>query len=127
MMASVADCTLSSLASRPGSSANDDVKADIQEIKKMLKSRSEATRQASKISVDDLEAVLVSLKCTVLSIEHEDVGVIEDVEYTWAENKYEPQQQEEYLQALKAEVSSCPVTVIISSCGSNANEWLHES
>jgi len=126
MMASVADCTLSSLASRPGSSANDDVKADIQEIKKMLKSRSEATRQASKISVDDLEAVLVSLKCTVLSIEHEDVGVIEDVEYTWAENKYEPQQQEEYLQALKAEVSSCPVTVI-SSCGSNANEWLHES
>ena len=70
----------------------------------MLKSRSEATRQASKISVDDLEAVLVSLKCTVVSIEHEEVGVVEDVEYTWSENKYEPQQQEEYLQALKNEV-----------------------
>ncbi|KAL0018614.1 hypothetical protein WJX77_012142 [Trebouxia sp. C0004] len=37
-------------------------------------------------------------------VEHEDVGVIEDVEYTWAENKYEPQQQEKYLQALKNEV-----------------------
>ncbi|DBA90417.1 TPA: hypothetical protein ACH3X1_003691 [Trebouxia sp. C0004] len=87
-----------------GSSANDDVRSDIQEIRKMLKSRSEATRQASIISDDDLEAVLVSLKCTVVSVEHEDVGVTEDVEYTWAENKYEPQQQEEYLQALKNEV-----------------------
>ena len=105
-----------------GSSANDDVKSDIQEIRKMLKSRSEATRQASKISDDDLEAVLVSLKCTVVSVEHEDVGVIEDVEYTWAENKYEPQQQEEYLQVLKNEVSSCPVPVSISSCDGNANE-----
>ena len=105
-----------------GSSANADVQSDIQEIRKMLKSRSEATCQASKISDDDMEAVLVSLKCTVVSVEQEDVGVIEVVEYTWAENKYEPQQQEEYLQALKNEVSSCPVPVSILSCDGNANE-----
>ncbi len=111
-------------ASPPGSF---DVKADIQEIKKVLKSRSEATRQASKRIIDDLEAVLVSLKCTVASIEHEEVGVIEDVEYTWAENKYEPQQQEDYLQALKNEVCSCLVTYIMSSCGGNANERLRVS
>ena len=108
-----------------GSSANDDIKSDIQEIRKMLKSRSEATRQAFIISDDDLEAVLVSLKCTVVSVEHEDVGVIEDVEYTWAENKYEPQQQE-YLQALKNEVSPCPVPVSIS-CDGNANVLLYVS
>lgn len=34
-----------------GSSANDEVQADIQEIKKMLQSRSEATRHASNIPV----------------------------------------------------------------------------
>lgn len=101
-----------------GLSANDDVKSDIQEIRRMLNSRSKATCQACKISGDDLEAMLVSFKCTVVSVEHEDVGVIEDVECTWAENKYKPQQQEEYLQALKStsEVSSCPVPVSISSC-----------
>ena len=93
----------------------------------MLKSRSEATRQASQISDDDLEAVLVSLKCTVLPVEHEDVGVIEDVDYTWAENKYEPQQKEEYLQALKNEVFSCSVPVSISSCDGNANQLLYVS
>ena len=69
----------------------------------MLKSRSEATRHASSISSDDLEAVLMSLKCRVISIQDEDFGIIEDVEYAWAANKYEPQQQEEYLQALKKE------------------------
>lgn len=47
-----------------GSSANDDIKSD---IRKMLKSRSEATCQAFINSDDDLEAVLVSLKCTVVS------------------------------------------------------------
>ena len=55
-----------------------------------------------------------------MSVEHEDVGVLEDVVYTWAENKYEPQQQEEYVQALKNEVSPCPVPVSIS-CDGNAN------
>ena len=75
----------------------------------MLKSRSDATRQASNISVDDLEAVLVSLKCTVVSIDCEDLGVTEEVANTWAENKYDPQQQKEYLQALKNEVCSRPV------------------
>ena len=65
-----------------GSSANDDIKSDIQENKKMLKSKSEATRQASQISDEDLDAVLVSLKCRVVSEAHEDVGIIEDVDYT---------------------------------------------
>ena len=67
----------------------------------MLKARSEAARQASTISVDASEAVLVSLKCTVVAVEHEDVGVnedvgvIEDVDYTWEENRHEPQQQDD--------------------------------
>jgi len=70
---------------------------------------------------------LCSLKCTVASVEHKEVGVIEDVVYTWAENKYEPQQQEDYLQALENEVCSCLVTYIISPCGGNAIERLHVS
>lgn len=79
--------------------ASDEVQADIQEIKMMLKSRSEATRYASNISGDDLQAVLTSLKCRVISIQ--------DVEYAWAANKYEPQQQEEYLRELEQE--ACPI------------------
>ena len=59
MIVSLADCCLSSLASCLGSSVHDNVNADLQELKKMLKSRSEATRQTSKMSVNDLEAVLV--------------------------------------------------------------------
>ena len=89
-----------------GSCASDEVQADIQEIKKMLKSRSEATRYASNISGDDLQAVLTSLKCRVISIQDEELGIMEDVEYAWAANKYEPQQQEEYLQALEQEACS---------------------
>jgi len=80
---------------------------DIQEIKKMLKSKLEATRQASNISADDLEAVLTSLNCRVISTQDEVSGRIEDVKYTWAASKYEPQQQEEYLKALEKE--ACPV------------------
>ncbi|KAL0018194.1 hypothetical protein WJX79_009124, partial [Trebouxia sp. C0005] len=87
-----------------GSSASDEVQADIQEIKKMLKSRSEATRYASNISGDDLQAVLTALKCRVISIQDEELEIMEDVECAWAANKYEPQQQEEYLQALEKEV-----------------------
>ncbi|DBA70038.1 TPA: hypothetical protein ACH3X2_012289, partial [Trebouxia sp. C0005] len=86
-----------------GSSASDEVQADIQEIKKMLKSRSEATRYASNISGDDLQAVLTALKCRVISIQDEELEIMEDVECAWAANKYEPQQQEEYLQALEKE------------------------
>lgn len=73
----------------------------------MLKTRPDATRQAMTISADDLEAVLRSLTCTVISIENEEVGVLGDVEYIPAENKYEPQYQDEYLHALKTEVLSC--------------------
>ena len=73
-----------------GSSAIDEVQADIQEVKKMLQSRSEATRDAFNISVDDLQAVLASLKCRVISIQDEESGVMEDVEYAWAANKVSP-------------------------------------
>ena len=73
----------------------------------MLKSRWETTRHASNISADDLEAVLTSLRCRVISTQDEGSGKIEDVEYTWAANKYEPQQQEECLEALEKE--ACPV------------------
>ena len=59
-----------------------------------------------------------------MSSEHEEVGVIEDIEDSWGENKYEPQQQEEYLQALKQEVCPCPVTYIMSSYG---DKGLHVS
>ena len=90
-----------------GSPVNDAMQKDIQEIKKILETRSEATRQASSISADDLEAVLTSLKCRVLSTQDEVSGKVEDVEYTWAANKYEPQQQEEYLKVLEKE--ACPV------------------
>ena len=89
-----------------GPSVSDGVQADIQEIKKMLQSRSEATRNASNISSDDLQAVLISLKCRVISVEDQELEVMEDVEYAWAANKYEPQQQEEYLQALEQEACS---------------------
>ena len=64
------------------------MQTDIQEIKKMLKSRSEATRHASNISADDLEAVLTSLKCRVISTQDGASGIIEDVEYAWAAHKY---------------------------------------
>ncbi len=94
----------------------------------MLKARSEATRHASKISVDDLETVLVSLKCIVISIDNEKEGDIrDDVEYTWAENKYEPQQQEEYLQALEKEACTFLVSIIVAFSGIDANELLHVS
>lgn len=76
-----------------GSSATDEVQQGIQEIKKMLNSRSEATRYASNISGDDLQAVLTALKCRVISIQDEELGIMEDVEYAWAANKYEPQQK----------------------------------
>lgn len=89
-----------------GSSASDEVQADIQEIKMMLKSRSEATCYAFNISGDNLQAVLTSLKCRVISIQDEELGIMEDVEYAWAANKYEPQQQEEYLRKLEQEASS---------------------
>lgn len=72
----------------------------------MLKSRSEATRHASSISSDDLEAVLTALKCRVISVQVEELGIIEDIEYAWEANKYEPQQQEEYLQALENKACS---------------------
>ncbi|DBA82915.1 TPA: hypothetical protein ACH3X1_006705 [Trebouxia sp. C0004] len=56
----------------------------------------------TKDIVNSLAAAAAST--SVVSIEHEEAGIIQDVEYTCSENKYEPQQQEEYLQALKAEV-----------------------
>lgn len=87
-----------------GPSVSDGVQADIQEIKKMLQTRSEATRYASNISSDDLQAVLISLKCRVISVEDQELEVMEDIEYAWAANKYE--QQEEYLQALEQEACS---------------------
>lgn len=69
----------------------------------MLGSRSEASRQTCITSADDLEAVLVSLKCTIIFIEDEEAGLLEDVGYDWGENKYEPQHQEEWLQMLRNE------------------------
>lgn len=41
-----------------------------------------------------------------MSIEDEEAGVLEDIGYGWAENKYKPQQQEEYLQMLRNK--ACP-------------------
>lgn len=63
-----------------GFPVNDAMQIDIQEIKKMLKSRSEATRHASNISADDSEAVLTSLKCRAISTQDEASRIIEDVD-----------------------------------------------
>ncbi|DBA95783.1 TPA: hypothetical protein ACH3X1_001336 [Trebouxia sp. C0004] len=73
-----------------------------------------------------IEELKDELKMHTSTVEHEDVGVIEDVEYTWAENKYEPQQQEKYLQALKNEflaaaMSSIPPDVLRADTWGNFN------
>ncbi len=79
---------------------------EIKEIKKMIKTRSEATRQASSISPDDLESLLVALRCVVIGNEDDDKDDLMDTtEFAWQDNKYEPQQQEQYLTILKSEVS----------------------
>ena len=84
-----------------------EVKQTTLNIEKMIKLKSEGTRQASSISPDDLESLLVSLRCVVISEEDEKKEDLEDeTEFEWAQNKYEPQQQTAYLEVLKKEVSA---------------------
>ena len=77
------------------------------EIKKMISSSSEQTRQASSMSADELYALLVSLRCVVLEDNDEGKADLEDeTEFAWHDNKYEPQQQEVYSQVLKETVKA---------------------
>jgi hypothetical protein len=75
-------------------------------VQKMLKTSSTATRQASTISSEDLETVLMALRCVVIPQADDEKDDLADTsEFAWQDNKYKPQQQEQYLTILKSEVS----------------------
>lgn len=91
-----------------------ETKAVLLEIKKMIESKSEATRHASSISYEDLESLLVALRCVMIPAidgEKDDFADTtkddfpDTTEIAGQDNKYEPQQQEQYLAVLKNEVS----------------------
>ena len=61
-------------------------------IQKMIKEKSEASRHASSISPDDLESLLVALRCVVIPVEDDIKDSLADTtEFAWQDNKYEPQ------------------------------------
>ena len=109
-----------------GAAANQ-LAQDILEIKdaqfatqKMIETKSDCTRQASSISRDDLDIVLHSLHCVVIEApndsEDEFEGNLEDsTEFGSLANKYEQQQQEEYLATLNREVSRPTICMYIRS------------
>ena len=82
---------------------------DVLEIKNMLKANSEATRNASSISPADLDNLLRSLHCVVVpgegNVQAAKASFADTTEFKWEANKYEPQQQEQYLEILRSEVS----------------------
>ena len=74
----------------------------------MLKAKSECPHEASSILEDDLDSIMSSLRCVVLLSDpeyvNEDLKNAYDTEIIGAANKYKPQQQQAYLEALKDRV-----------------------
>lgn len=97
-----------------------ETKTAILAIQKMIKTQSEATRQASSISRDDLDSLLVALRCVVIAVADDDVDeIVDTTEMTWQDNKYDPQQQKEYLETLRNEVSGSSTCILYARTGTS--------